>query len=91
MNSISGFLSLTTVAAIAISQPFTTIANTALEIAQIKIPPTVLLESPFGSSSLVGIELRKVDILKLCKQRNILEDQEKDPNPPRPSPPGGSR
>lgn len=91
MNSIGTLLTLTTVAAIVICHPIAPIANTALEIALFHIPTAVQFYTPLGSGSLMGIEPDNIDILHLGGERNVLVSQGKEPLPPRPDLPGGSR
>lgn len=91
MISVSGFLRLTTVAAIAIGHPIAASALTALEISQIAIPTAAVFDSPLGSSSRAIIEPGKVDMLHLFANRNVLVSWQEDQPPPRPDTPGGSR
>lgn len=84
MDSISGLLSVTTVAAIVISHPLATKALAAQEIAHRTMPTAVQLDNPLASSSGVSIEPGRINIF-------VLVSREEDPPSPRPAPPGGSR
>lgn len=93
MNYKGSFLTITAVAVIIVCHSARTSANTALKIAPcpLHILTAVPLHSPLRSASVAGIEPSQIGILHLRSKRNVLANQGKQPLPPRPEQPGGSR
>jgi hypothetical protein len=89
-NSLCGFLTVTTVAALMLSYLVGSLAKTTQELSQIAVVPSVQLESLFGGASEENIQEGHTSILNLYRKGDVLASHsEPPPSPPVPEGSGG--